>query len=554
MGNLVLTLSGWSLARTGRFLVLCFVLAMGCFAWLSYQLIQGIKVNGPAYQEIVLVKDLVADILPPPQYIIESHMSVLQVLATRNREKQRAWLDNLARVEKEFWQRHEFWLQDTVLQPELKQQITQSVFVPAEKYYALVHDKFLPAMQRGNVSDAKVFFNELDELYNQHRAAVDKLVAAALAQQVRIEQQSNAAVNRFEWIMALVLLSALVLVGGFVLLVVAGLKRRFGGEPVEVEALLQKVAAGDLSRRGAAQQVETHSVLGQAVAMSIQLRGVLGSFQALAQALDDTAHQLQKNAQAGEQGASVQQDDARAMAAAVEELSVSIDALSHTAADQLQQARHSASEATLGHQLIEQSASVLQKLCDFIARLSENVQRLQDNSKRIESITLTIKDVAEQTNLLALNAAIEAARAGESGRGFAVVADEVRSLSARTRQSTHEIDQIVGRIREEIQQVVGAVGEGVKLSNQGMECMGRASTTVSALHQSAQTLAQQSQSVASALAEQNKATQTLAQDVTSLSGRAQNQARQARESSQSAQQLTEMAGEMGAQLSKFSLQ
>jgi methyl-accepting chemotaxis protein len=31
-------------------------------------------VNGPVYQEIVNGKDLIADILPPPLYIVESYM------------------------------------------------------------------------------------------------------------------------------------------------------------------------------------------------------------------------------------------------------------------------------------------------------------------------------------------------------------------------------------------------------------------------------------------------------------------------------------------------
>ncbi|HVK99928.1 MAG TPA: methyl-accepting chemotaxis protein [Dongiaceae bacterium] len=554
LSGLVSHISHWSLAKAGRFLIICFIVGMAGFALMSRQLLDGVKVNGATYQKIVLVKDLVADILPPPEYIIESHLSVLQMMATRNKVKQQAWMDNLDRVEKEFRARHEFWLQDKILKPELKQQITEAVYKPAEDYYRVLHDEFLPPMQKGQLSDAKIAFNKLDELYNQHRKAVDTLVADSLAEQAAIEQQTRAAVEHFESLMLSILVVSIVLVSGIVMVILQGLRRRFGGEPVQVEQVLQKVTAGDFSGRGLQPvQASEQSLLGQAVVMRNHLRQLLGSFADMAVELDRSAGGMQKDAHRGEQDAQVQQDDARTMAAAIEELSVSIDQLSRNSSQQLVLAQSATRESGAGRQMVQQCGQVLQRLCAFVQKLAENVQRLNDNSKRIESITLTIKDVAEQTNLLALNAAIEAARAGESGRGFAVVADEVRSLSARTRQSTHEIDNIVARIRDEVNLIVGAVDEGVRLSNQGMQSMEQASQSIDHLQQGAQELEAHSQTVAAALAQQNQATQTLARDVSDIANRAQQQAAQARTATASAQQLADMANSMTGQLDRFSL-
>jgi methyl-accepting chemotaxis protein len=48
---------------------------------LMYQsMVQEVQVNGPLYQRIVEGKDIVADILPPPEYIIESYLVVLQMV------------------------------------------------------------------------------------------------------------------------------------------------------------------------------------------------------------------------------------------------------------------------------------------------------------------------------------------------------------------------------------------------------------------------------------------------------------------------------------------
>ncbi|MBY0263708.1 MAG: hypothetical protein K2Q20_15290, partial [Phycisphaerales bacterium] len=41
----------------------------------SLSTVTDIKVNGPMYKKIVSDKDLLADILPPPAYIIESYLT-----------------------------------------------------------------------------------------------------------------------------------------------------------------------------------------------------------------------------------------------------------------------------------------------------------------------------------------------------------------------------------------------------------------------------------------------------------------------------------------------
>lgn len=44
----------------------------------AFSVIGKVKVNGPVYRQIVQNKDLVADILPPPEYIIEPYLVALQ--------------------------------------------------------------------------------------------------------------------------------------------------------------------------------------------------------------------------------------------------------------------------------------------------------------------------------------------------------------------------------------------------------------------------------------------------------------------------------------------
>jgi methyl-accepting chemotaxis protein len=62
-----------------QFFLLTVVLLAGfaAFGLQTYSGLGKVKVGGPLYERIVLDKDLVADILPPPNYIIESWLTVL---------------------------------------------------------------------------------------------------------------------------------------------------------------------------------------------------------------------------------------------------------------------------------------------------------------------------------------------------------------------------------------------------------------------------------------------------------------------------------------------
>ncbi len=54
------------------------VMLVGCGlnALASHYSLNALKVGGPVYQKVIQGKDLVADILPPPEYLIEAFLEV----------------------------------------------------------------------------------------------------------------------------------------------------------------------------------------------------------------------------------------------------------------------------------------------------------------------------------------------------------------------------------------------------------------------------------------------------------------------------------------------
>ncbi len=65
-----------------------------------------LQVNGPMYRRIIQGKDIVADVLPPPEYIIESYLGLLQIMDEADTPRRSDLGRRLEQLETEYNQRN----------------------------------------------------------------------------------------------------------------------------------------------------------------------------------------------------------------------------------------------------------------------------------------------------------------------------------------------------------------------------------------------------------------------------------------------------------------
>ncbi len=208
-----------------------------------------------------------------------------------------------------------------------------------------------------------------------------------------------------------------------------------------------------------------------------------------------------------------QNDATSTVAAAIEEMSVSIGNIHENANHALEANQESSRLASEGSTIVQNAFDEMTRISNTVKDAAVVVERVGQQSNDISAIVQVIREVADQTNLLALNAAIEAARAGEQGRGFAVVADEVRKLAEKTTSSAQEIaDMIVaiqqsaGQAVEDIRHVVEQVSVTATYADNARQSIERIQTRASQSEGFAK-------EITAALGEQSKASELIAQKV-----------------------------------------
>jgi methyl-accepting chemotaxis protein len=228
----------------GIFLVGFFV-----FGYFTMKGLRHIEVNGPVYQQIVSGKDLVADILPPPEYIIETHLTSYQMLLAVENGKQAdqlaALIAKASELQQEFQERNEYWKQ-ALPEGNLKQELIVSASQSAEEYFKILNTQYIPAIQIKDAAGARIILNDsLTPVYSQHRQAIDRLAVLAITQNSQMEAAAAIDVSQLNLQLILIGLGAAIVAAVLGIVISRGIVK-----PVkEMVRVAKLIANGDITQK-----------------------------------------------------------------------------------------------------------------------------------------------------------------------------------------------------------------------------------------------------------------------------------------------------------------
>ncbi|PSJ46668.1 methyl-accepting chemotaxis protein [Zobellella endophytica] len=324
-----------------------------------------------------------------------------------------------------------------------------------------------------------------------------------------------------------------------------------GAEPAEMARVAGRIAEGDLTLSFGKSSA---GVYGQLHHMTSRLRELIGHIHQSSNSLAAAAEETSAVSLQTSSNLSRQQQDTDQVATAINEMSATVQEVSHNTGQAAESARAAFEAAEQGKRVVQQTVGSIIRLAEEVSSTGQVVQSLADSSSQISSVVAVIQEIADRTNLLALNAAIEAARAGEQGRGFAVVAAEVRNLAEQTQHSSQEIVTTIGRLQSDAEQAMTAMHSGRHQAEQTVASARQAEQALETISRAVQTIHDMNAQIATAVDEQAAVTEDISRNISSIHEMGGETAAGAKQTASASNELAALAAQLQQLVAGFRLE
>ena len=538
------------LSLRGKFVLLLAVLGvlLGGVSYFVIDTISLTRVNGPLYTEIIKGKDLTADILPPPAFLIESYLLIHEMLDETDPARFAKDMERLTLLEEQFEARNKHW-ETTLESGPLRDALVNNAHKHGVELFTIIRQEYIPLLKRGDQTGAaRMLEGKLRDSYQEHLAAVEQVVGLAAAWTAEEERNVNDVVaSRSLWNVAM-------LVGLIGLVAVLNLyTARIIQKPLaDIKAMIdnadlntqlegrRKDEIGDLQR-------SFNTFVGTIRASILRVHEGTASLASAASEITSSTEEMAA-------GAQEQSTQSAEVAAAVGEMAATIGTNSETAQHAVDTAEEARVAAVRGRSVVTETMQGMKRITAVVGQSSAMVEKLGKTGDQIGEIISVIDDIADQTNLLALNAAIEAARAGDQGRGFAVVADEVRRLAERTTNATKEIANMIKQVQRETAEAVASMEQGTREVRNGEHLVTEADASLQQILGTSDQVKQLITQIAAASQQQSTAAEQIARNVTSITSVTNETALGIQQIARASEDLDRLASGLRSAVESFNIQ
>jgi methyl-accepting chemotaxis protein len=368
-----------SLSAKFRLLITCFAAGFLVFGLYSLSTLKDVKVNGPRYKVIALGKDLQADILPPPEYILESYALAMEILDVESKERRDTIVAKGDQLKKDFETRLAFW-EKNMPDDAMRKLLLEDAAKPAQEFFQLRDSTFLTALKSGDKPKAESILNDkLRPLYESHLKAILQLVDKANEFTTAREADASTVVEKAN----VVLPALLIIIIVAVVLLSRSVSTGIIGTMKKTAEVLDGVAGGDF------RQKLSHEVDDEIGQMANSVNRMVASIRSVL--LQDvvnweTVAENQKKALRDKEEAIILQEKVRSILSAVNSASTG---------DLVQHVTVSGTDA-IG-QVGDGFRQLLGSFRDSIESFAKIISRLSASSQQLSSLSTEMSATAEET-------------------------------------------------------------------------------------------------------------------------------------------------------------